>query len=106
MPPPPYPPLRGRKAQGLGVVHNLMSAFVAMDITPTCGSGSAAEEEDEESPINPAVGRSAGPLDSAAAADPGKATGARGAAAAAEQYGQVMDVGSFVRWLSGEPAQD
>ena len=105
MPPPPYPPLRGRKAQELGVVHNLMSAFVAMDITPDCGSGSAAEEELEEGPI-PAVGRSAGPLDSAAddAGNAAMATGARGAAA--EQYGQVMDVGSFVRGLSGEPAQD
>ncbi|RDX52697.1 hypothetical protein OH76DRAFT_1399945 [Lentinus brumalis] len=97
MPPPPYPPLCGVKAKELGLAHNLMESFVAMDIKPV--SVSVAEEE---GPAPAAELRSVGSPDHSGA---GKAANA---SATAVQYGQVMDVAGFVRWLSvsGDSDQD
>ncbi|RPD59122.1 hypothetical protein L227DRAFT_576350 [Lentinus tigrinus ALCF2SS1-6] len=99
-PPPPYPPLRGRKARELGIAHNLMESFVAMGITPA----SVAVAQEEEGPVL----RAAEPQTMGPPADSGGAEKAatRARSAAAMQYGQVTDVGGFVRWLSGESELD
>ncbi len=94
-PPPPYPPLCGVKAKELGITHNLMESFVAMDIKPV--PVSVAEEE---GPAPVAEVRSVGFPDHSGA---GKAANA---SASVVQYGQVMDVAGFVRWLSRESDQD
>ncbi|KAI0350075.1 hypothetical protein OH77DRAFT_1413760 [Trametes cingulata] len=73
-PPPPYPPLRGEKARAMGIVHNLMESFVAMDLRPA----PLAEES--------------------AALREGEAQDPRSSAA---RYGQVMNAEAFVRWLAG-----
>lgn len=87
MPPPPYPPLCGAKAKAMGVVNNLMASFVSMAIKPA----SQPAAEDIPSLDVGSGGGFAAPVDAAA--------GPRRSAAAGE-YGQVMDMGAFVRWLA------
>ncbi|KAI1788484.1 N-terminal glutamine amidase-domain-containing protein [Ganoderma leucocontextum] len=95
-PPPPYPPLRGVKAREQGIVHNLMESFVAME--PDAISSRAAEEDEDLPERDLRTSARVGSPD-----DAGNATTTRAgdrSARAAVQYGQVMDVGAFVRWLS------
>ncbi|KAI0781311.1 N-terminal glutamine amidase-domain-containing protein [Trametes elegans] len=72
-PPPPYPPLCGAKARAMGIVNNLMDSFVAMGSSALRAGGEAA----------------------------GLSREAEAEEDAAAQYGQVMDLGAFVRWLTG-----
>ncbi len=81
-------------------MHNLMESFVAMG--PEDVSPSRTAEEDEDLPEKAVrTSRRVGSPDDAGTAAGTRAavrTGAR--AAAAVRYGQVMDVGAFVRWFS------
>ena len=96
-PPPPYPPLCGVKARELGITHNLMESFVAMEPDAT---SSRAAEEDEDVPEKAlrASPRAGSPDDYGNAASVQRASD-RGARAAV-RYGQVMDIGAFMSWLS------
>ncbi|KAI0747676.1 hypothetical protein C8Q80DRAFT_1168047 [Daedaleopsis nitida] len=92
MPPPPYPPLCGAKAKAMGVVNNLMASFVSMAIKPA-SQQPAAEDIPHPHPASLVVGSDgefAAPVD--AGAGPRSAT--------AGEYGQVMDMGGFVRWMA------
>ncbi|PIL30513.1 hypothetical protein GSI_07213 [Ganoderma sinense ZZ0214-1] len=96
-PPPPYAPLRGVKAREQGITHNLMESFVAME--PDATSSRAAEEEEDlpEKALrtSPRVGASDDDGNAATVQRVGHRS-ARGAV----RYGQVMDVGAFMSWLS------
>ena len=94
-PPPPYPPLCGARARELGIAHNLMESFVAMDdVMPN-----PAAEEEEDVPVAATITGVGAPIDAGAGM---RARSANNAV----RYGQVMDVGSFVRWLSGVGSTD
>lgn len=85
MPPPPYPPLCGAKARELGIIHNLMESFVAMDIisgaTSSVSDGRTVSED--EGTYSAAAGEVA----------------TSGASSSLARYGQVMDIGGFIEWL-------
>ncbi|KAI0648246.1 N-terminal glutamine amidase-domain-containing protein [Trametes meyenii] len=78
-PPPAYPPLRGAKAREMGVVHNLMESFVEMGLHwPAPLAEEFVEVREGEGQV---VGRPAA------------------------EYGQVMRMGDFVKWLSGSSGE-
>ncbi|KAI0806968.1 N-terminal glutamine amidase-domain-containing protein [Fomes fomentarius] len=91
MPPPPYPPLCGAKARELGIVHNLMESFVAMDVI----SGAAISVSDGRT-VAEDEGTYSAPGFAGEIATSGVGAGARASSSLA-RYGQVMDIGGFMQ---------